>query len=79
MILASSSASILIIGIFYYTLGNFRPELRSTQRAIQLISCISSENISRYGLDKALEPFISDANELCEVNFELYEMAVFNF
>lgn len=27
-------------GMFYYFLGNLRPELRSTHRSIQLIACI---------------------------------------
>lgn len=58
----------LILGMFYFTLGNLRPELRSTQRSIQLISCVSSENIKRYGMHEILKPFISDVNSLCEVN-----------
>ena len=54
-------------GMFYYTLGNFRPQLRSTQQAVQLIACVSCSNLEKYGFGPVLEPFIQDANTLYEV------------
>lgn len=57
----------ICIGLFYYTIGNLRPELRSTDRSIQLISCITSPILEEYGFEKVMKPFIDDANELCEV------------
>ena len=55
--------------MFYYTLGNIRPELRSTDRAIQLIiiACITSPNLEKYGFEAVLRPFIEDVNTLREV------------
>ena len=53
--------------LFYYVLGNLRPELRSTHKAIQLIACVSSENLSKYGYSRVLAPFIDDVNKLSKV------------
>ena len=58
---------ISVIGMFYYTIGNLRPELRSTQRAIQLIACATAPNIKRYGFETILKPFIDDIKSLAEV------------
>lgn len=55
------------VGLFYYTLGNLRPELRSTHRSIQLIACITSPNLKTYGFKAVLKPFIEDMNELNKV------------
>lgn len=57
-----------ISGVFYYVLGNIRPELRSTQRAIQLIACVRSELIVKYGFQPVLAPFIEDVKTLAEVS-----------
>lgn len=54
-------------GMFYYTLGNIRPELRSSHRAIQLIACVTSPNLDKYGFEAVLDPFINDVNTLSEV------------
>ena len=54
--------------MFYFTLGNLKPELQSSQRAIQLIACVTSQNLTRYGFSAILGPFIEDVNTLCEVN-----------
>ena len=53
--------------MFYYTIGNIRPELRSTQRTIQLIACVTSKNIEKYGYQAILKPFIDDVNKLARV------------
>jgi len=45
-------------------LGNLRPELRSTQRSIQLIACVTSQNLEKYGFEAVLKPFIKDVNAL---------------
>ena len=50
--------------MFYYTLGNLRPELRSTQRSIQLIACVKSQTLAKYGFEAVLKPFIDDVNIL---------------
>ena len=53
--------------MFYYTLGNLRPELRSTQRSIQLIACVETPTLTKYGFSEVLAPFIKDVNTLCNV------------
>ena len=58
-----------IIGMFYYVLGNLRPELRSTHRAIQLIACVECPDLDKYGFEKVLDPFIKDVNTLSTVCF----------
>ena len=50
-----------ISAVFYYIIGNIRPELRSTQRAIQMIACVKSNYIKKYGFKPILDPFIDDA------------------
>ena len=57
----------LCIGMFYYMLGNLRPELRSTQRSIQLLACVTSQNLEKYGFEAVLKPFIKDVNSLANV------------
>ncbi len=54
-------------GMFYYVVGNMRPELRSTQRATQLIACVTTPILDKYGFRPILEPFIQDVNTLCKV------------
>ena len=65
--MSTESEISLYTGMFYYTLGNLRPELRSTQRAVQLIACVTSPNIKKYGLDPILQPFVDDVNKLAKV------------
>ena len=55
------------IGLFYYTKGNLRPELRSTHRAIQLVACVTSPCLKRYGFESILKPFIEDVKTLNQV------------
>ena len=54
-------------GVFYYIIGNVRPELRSTQRAIQLVACVKSKYIKTYGFKRVLDPFIDDIKILLKV------------
>ena len=57
----------IIIGMFYYTIGNLRPELRSSHRAIQLLACVYSTHVNSYGLESILKPIIEDINKLAKV------------
>lgn len=61
-------ANVTYIGMFNYTLGNLCPELRSTQRSIQLIACVSSPLLIKYGFEAVLKPFIDDVNILATVS-----------
>ncbi len=58
---------ILHVGLFYYLLGNIEPKLRSSLKCIQLIACVSTENLEKYGFDMILKPFIQEANTLSKV------------
>lgn len=57
----------LYSGMFYYTLGNLRPELRSTHKVVQLIVCVSCPILGKYGFESILKPFIKDINILAKV------------
>ena len=41
--------SVKFIGVFYYTLANLHPALRSTHRSIQLITVITHPLLKKYG------------------------------
>ena len=55
------------VGLFYYLLGNIDPKLRSSLKCIQLIACVTTENLEKYGFDMILKPFIQEANTLSKV------------
>ena len=54
--------------MFYYSIANLRPELRSLHRCIRLIAVVTSPLLHTYGFGKVLEPFIKDVNKLCTVS-----------
>lgn len=64
-------------GMFYYVLGNIRPELRSTLRAIQLIAYVTCRNLNKYGFEKILNPFIEDVNTLSEVTSQKCDVCMY--
>ena len=59
--------SVKFIGVFYYTLANLHPALRSTHRSIQLITVITHPLLKKYGFPEVLKPFINDVRKLYEV------------
>ena len=59
--------AVCCIAMFYYTIGNLSPELRSSQRAIQLVACVKALHIEEYGFEPILKPFIDDVNSLAKV------------
>ena len=64
--IASYPATIMscIIGLFYFTFGNIKPEFRSTLRAIQLLCVVKTDFIEKYGIDEILTPFMSAIKQL---------------
>lgn len=62
--------------MFYYTIGNIRPELRSTQRMTQLIACVTTPNIEKYGFEAVLRPFIDDVNILAKVYIKKFNCLI---
>ena len=57
-----------ILGLFYYTLGNIDPKLRSTMHTIQLVTVIKTELIGKYGINEILKPFMEDIHQLESVS-----------
>ena len=49
-----------VIGVFYYNLGNLRPEGRGLLQRIELVALVKTWYISEYanGICKILEPFL---------------------
>ena len=50
--------------MFYYTITNIDPMLRSRLGAIMLLAVAKSEVISKYGIDEILKPFVEEMMEL---------------
>ena len=63
-----SSCHIACTGMFYYLLGNIAPNFQSTLKGIQLIACVTTENLEKYGFEIVLTPSIKDANALSNVS-----------
>ena len=51
---------IVLLGCFYYLLGNLSPFLRSQLKSIQLLAIAKSSVVEKYGSDAVLAPFMSD-------------------
>lgn len=54
----------LILGVFYYTLGNLHPKHRSTLDGICLLAIVKVPVIQAYGLDAILEPIVDAIQKL---------------
>lgn len=51
------------VGVFYFTLANFRPEMRSKLNSI-LFGVAKSTVIVEHGFNRILERFVSDIKHL---------------
>lgn len=63
-----SLATTLYVGIFYYTITNIEPMLRSRLQAIMLLAVATSQVISTYGIDEILKPFVEEMMKLESVS-----------
>lgn len=52
------------IAFFYFTLGNFRHEVRSKLDAIFLLAVVKTSHLKKYGFDEVLKPFLNDLKKL---------------
>lgn len=59
----------LFLGIFYFTLGNLRPKFRSRLSAIHIICLVSHRNLSTYGIDAVIRPFVDDVKKLVSLSY----------
>ena len=57
-----------LTGVFYYSIGNFSPALRSTHRSIHLVAVVSCPLLRKHGFKEVLKPFIVDVNKLYNVS-----------
>ena len=53
----------------YYTLANISPQHRSSLNMIQFVTLVKSQDVTTYGIDKILEPFMEDIKKLEKVCF----------
>lgn len=53
--------------VFFYTLANISPKLRSSLKMINLVTVVKSIDVSTYGIDEVLKPFMADIAELEKV------------
>ena len=54
----------IIIGMFYFTLGNVRSLYRSKLKSINLLVVVKSKLVSEYSMNCVLQPIISDIKKL---------------
>ena len=59
----------VLIGAFYFTLGNLPPKYRSRLTSIHLLALVKSNFISEYGMDAVMKPFIEDLKKLVNTQF----------
>ena len=52
------------LGCMFFFLGNIRPQYRSTLKAIHLVAVAKSQDITKYGIDSFMTPFIEDLKTL---------------
>ena len=52
------------LGCMFFMLGNIRPQYRSTLKAINLVAVAKHEDITKYGIDVFLAPFVEDLKSL---------------
>ena len=59
---------LILIGFFYFALGNLMPRYRSSLSAIQLLGIVKRSIMIEYGMNAILQPFINDIKKLvCEI------------
>ena len=63
-----SSATVHKLGLFYFSLGNLKPRLRSTTDSIQLVAVVKCDFLNKYGVDEILKPFVEDIKKLESVS-----------
>lgn len=56
------------LGLFYYTLGNLDPVLRSSLKNIHLLCIAEYGLIKKYGIENVMKPIVEALLELEKVN-----------
>lgn len=60
------------VGMFYFVLGNMSPKYRSKLSAIQLVAIAKQKDLSLYGMDAVMQPFVKDIKNLVSNYMTLY-------
>ena len=64
---------LVTIGLFYYTLGNLTPKLRSQLASIQLLAIVKTKMIKKYTMTAILKPIVDDIMKLvCATVYYVY-------
>ena len=53
--------------MFYFSLANLEPRLRSLITSIHLVAVVKKDLIDKYGVNVILEPFVKDVMQLEQV------------
>ena len=61
------------LDMFYYTLGNLNPKLRSRHCAVRLLAIVNAKLVCKYGYSAVLKPIIEDLKKL-NVDFLVLSM-----
>ncbi len=59
--------TLVIVGIFYFTLLNLHPKLRSKYTAIHLMALCNTSYIDKYSMNAVIRPFVDDLKKLVRV------------
>ena len=66
-----SSSGKFKLGCVFFTLGNMRPMLRSSLKAIFLLVVAKSSTVKAHGIDSVLKPFLNDMKTLYDTGIKL--------
>ena len=69
----------ILLGAFYFVLGNLCPQFCSVVNMIQLVALCPVPYISTYGMDKILQPFMTDIRLLESVSIKILCLIVVKF
>ena len=61
---------IFYVGVFYYTLGNIRPQYRALLKCIQLVCIVNVNTLQEVGINVVLSPFMEDIKLLEQVRMD---------
>ena len=69
---------LLLLGLFYFVLGNLQPALRSKMRHIQLAVIATCGVMKKYGVDAVMKPILEDIKNLVRYTLRVYLVHVFH-
>lgn len=55
------------LGMFYYTIGNLSPKLRSRLSSIQLLAVVRAKLVTKYKMPVILQPIVEDLKKLVSI------------